>query len=80
MSKSNKKLVKIVRDHGICKMTKYKWRRYRFFSQCRRWRGVVVGSSPSGGLPLAGTRRDRDHQLELEEREREREGRMKFEF
>ena len=68
MSKSNKKLVKIVRDHGICKMTKYKWRRYRFFSQCCHQGGAVVGSSPSDGLPSVGTRKDRDHQLELEER------------
>ena len=44
------------------------------------FRGVVVGSSPFGGLPSVGTRRDKDHQLELEERERERERRMKFEF
>ena len=61
VSKSEKKLVEIVRDHGICKMAEYKWRRYRFFSQCRRWHGVVVGLSPSCGLPSAGTRRDRDH-------------------
>ena len=72
MSKSEKKLVRINKDHGICKMLEYKWGRYRFFSRCHRQGGVVVKSSPSGGLPSVGTERDRDHQLELEEREKER--------
>ena len=61
------------KDHGICKMVEYKWRRYRFFSRCCRRGGAVIGLSPS-----AGTRRDKDHQLELEEKEREK--RVKFEF
>ena len=59
-------------------MVEYKWRRYRFFSRCCRRGGAVIGLSPSGGLPSAGTRRDKDHQLELEEKERER--RVNFEF
>ena len=68
MSKSKKKLVKIVKDHGICKMAhgickmaEYKWKGYRFFSRCCRRRGAVVKLSPFGGLPLAGIGRDRDH-------------------
>ena len=78
MSKSEKKLVGIARDYGICKIAKYKWRSYRFFSRCHCQGGKVVGSLPSCGLPSVETGRDRVHQLELEERERER--RMKFEF
>ena len=73
MSKSEKKLVGIARDYGICKMAKYKWRSYRFFSRCHCRGGKVVRSLPSCGLPSVETGRDRVHQLELEERERERE-------
>ena len=61
VSKSEKKLVEIVRDHGICKMAEYKWRGYRFFSRCRRRHGAVFKLSPFGGLPSTGIGRDRDH-------------------